>query len=304
MSLNKIQSLDPSEAKKGYDELVEYFTSLEIKDITKEIKEEIYFLLSVECNPAAKKKRFQLLAIICKLLDEPPHSSIVIEAMFGTTEESEKARRDSMNLLIECAKLFKKYSQVPQFLIQLKEGLLETCSKKISASMISISRIIFEFKLEEVNQDLLIEISRSIFYHMDSDSRDILKAGLSFAKVVCVFLDKEKYYLVGKEVLLGVFRINESHRKYFRVGIGHVIEGLIDVFTEKEVYKWTPKKETTLVTYVCRKKRRETTLFGKRKGDKTDWNSVSKIRYEGKNKNSVPLFKKRELLQIKKSLKK
>lgn len=174
--------------------------------------------------------------------------AIVSEVVIATKDLNEKTRDSSFSLLVKMGEIMQQggvierskipgmpsdsesvQASVEEYITIIAAGLSETTPHTQTATVLALSRVVFEFK-KKLNLDFLQELYGAVEMLLDSRSKEVADATLGFVKVSVVSLPKS---VIEKELsrlvqhLLGWYREHSSH---IRLKIKHLIERLLRIF--------------------------------------------------------------------------
>lgn len=214
--------------------------------------------------------------------------SMLTETILATKEVNEKARLAAYDLLISIARQVANIEtssggqakmaasgdadDEEELTVGLNEifkmslaGLAGKTAHMISASIHSLSRLIFEFRPSEykqVDSNLLETIIQSVLlYAQASKNREVIKASIGFLKVIVVVMpqlltqeqdsmyEDEKFDYVSAIVQTAV-KWSSEHKSHFRVPCRYLIERLVRKAGYDAVAKSFPQEQHKLLTNV------------------------------------------------------
>jgi len=266
--------------KKGYKLLKQITESENNKSMILENIEDLQNKLSsTVMTTATPVKNVRLLTFIniIKILPESDlHMipDILSETILCTKEPREKTRSAAYELLVVMGNKMKnggtvvisKVSEadpnsadveanINEFVFSMVvAGLAATTPHMISATITSISRLIFEFK-----KDLDIDLIHQLLYTMDNfvncKSREIVKSALGFFKVATISLDVDILTPHLSQIIIGLLVWSNEHKNRFKVKVRHILERMIRRFGYDIIEKHVPESDKKLIVNI--KKRRE-----------------------------------------------
>lgn len=164
------------------------------------------------------------LKLVPRLSDPllPLIPAIVPEIMMSTKEVNEKSRMVAFNLILAMGRRMQQGGQMPmegnpgehvtanltEYFKMILAGLAASTPHMISASIVTISRLLFEFKgtavwlvchascvtwlfyVDHLPQPIVHEVIKAILLFAQSRCREVVKASLGFAKVIIVSVDE------------------------------------------------------------------------------------------------------------------
>ncbi|KAG5339406.1 hypothetical protein C0989_004389 [Termitomyces sp. Mn162] len=226
---------------------------------------------------AAKKDRFNLFTLLVPSLPSTAMHiipSLIPEAVLGTKEPSEKARTAAFELVLA---LGRKMSQggvvkrnlidgmdedgdsdttasIEEFLTMLAGGLAGS-PHMISATVTSISRLIFEFK-DIISAKMHTEIFTTLLVFLTSSNREIVKSVLGFVKLAIHTLPADIIRPHLKDLVPRLLNWSHDHKNHFKAKVRHIFERMLRRFGWDEIYSCAGEEEAAKVL-VNIKKRKE-----------------------------------------------
>ncbi|CAG8488678.1 9315_t:CDS:2 [Diversispora eburnea] len=210
-------------------------------------------------NSASKKDRLLMLSNTIKLL---PNSDlhmipeVLSEVILCTKEVNEKARINAYELLIVMGNKMKEGGNInmnkisdanpesPNMIASINEfifgmvvaGLAASTPHMISATIASLSRLIFEFK-DDLDKQNLHELIDTMDNFVNSKNREIVKAVLGFVKVIVVSLDVDFLNLHLSQIIPGILIWSNEHKNHFKSKVRHIFERLLRRFEYEMIEK-------------------------------------------------------------------
>ena len=232
----------------------------------------------------AKRDRIALLAALVPKI--PPTElhflpSIIPEAVLGTKEANQAARQSSYDLLVQMGEKMKAGGQVKAHLINgdvdedmedaapanikdasLQEyvtmvaaGLAGATPHMISATITSISRLLYEYK-NELSRDTLDEIASTVEVFLRSANREIVKSALGCVKVVIIGLEHELLNKHVKELVSALLGFTPANKQHFKSKVRHIFERLIRRFGFERIDSLTDEGNKKLIQNIRKRKER------------------------------------------------
>ncbi|KAF0473725.1 putative nucleolar protein [Gigaspora margarita] len=271
---------DPTLQKKAYKALYIIAENDNIKSVILQNIDDLQNKLiesAMVSTPAAKKNRLLALMNIIKLLprtDLHMIPDVLSEAILSTKEISEKARIAAYELLITMGNKMKEGgtiimskvaetdpttqdvdASINEFVFKMVvAGLAANTPHMISATIASLSRLLFEFKFD-IDQSLLHQLLDTIDNFVKCTNREIVKATLGFVKVVIISLDVDFLVPHLPQIILGILTWSNGHRS-FKFKVRHILERLIQRFGYETIEKHVPESDRKLLSNIRKKKNR------------------------------------------------
>lgn len=199
---------------------------------------------------------------------------ILSEVILGTKEANKKARAIAYNLLIlmgnkmlkggtiENIKIPSINNDVPnvkahieEFFIMVSAGLIGQSPHMISATIISITRLLFEFK-DSLKLEFITKLVDTVNMFIASNNHEIAKSALGFVKmtIICLpisIMEKRLPVLISNLMIW----IHE-HKGHFKAKVKNIIERMIRRYGFKTIEKEVPDKDKKLITNIRKTKER------------------------------------------------
>ncbi|KAL1923293.1 uncharacterized protein VTP21DRAFT_8273 [Calcarisporiella thermophila] len=231
---------------------------------------------TMNATPSARKERLITLTHCVKLLpSEDLHliPSILSEAVVSTKEVNERARLLAYDLLIQMGEKMRAGGTVVQskvvdmdenmpdtaatireYFMMVTAGLAGSTPHMISATIASLSRLLFEFK-DDMEPSLIDELLQTMQLFIESNNREIVKAALGFVKVSTVSLPVEAVRPHLPQLVTGLLKWSHEHKSHFKVKVRHIFERLIRRFGYEAIDREIPESDRKLIVNI--RKRRE-----------------------------------------------
>lgn len=225
---------------------------------------------------AIKKMRFWALL---KLFNRLPESHLywiplfLPEMVLGIKDTNHQARLYAFELLLVAARRMLNaggvinlangaQASLDEFMTMLLAGLAAKTPYMISATIMALARIIFEFR-ETLDSSLVANLLRDVIMTLASPSREVVKSALGFIKVILSVIssnakgsheDEIMQPQLG-ELIGGLLQWSNEHHQGFKVRVRHLMERLIRRYGLENVWQLTPPQHHKLLTNI--RKRRE-----------------------------------------------
>ncbi|KAI0464471.1 hypothetical protein LJB42_002086 [Komagataella kurtzmanii] len=245
----------------------------------------------------AKAARFQaLLRLIQILPDDDLYfiPSILSEVIITIKDPKERSRLLAYDVLKAMAFRMQKggvviTSKVPEmdpdtpntqaslseYFTMCSAGLAGSTAHMIGATINAISYLFYEFR-NDMDRDLLNEVSSTVELFLTSKNREIVNATLGFVKVSILTLPSDIVKENLPNLLANLMRWSHEHRGNFKTKVKHMVERLIRKFGADLVEQAIPEEDRKLIANIKKTKRRE-----KRKAVEGD-NEPEKSKAKGK----------------------
>ncbi|SCU78672.1 LADA_0A06832g1_1 [Lachancea dasiensis] len=235
---------------------------------------------------SARAMRLNAINILVQLLPLD-HAEVIIqlvsEVILASKENNEKTREAAFNTLISMANKMSqdgctmRLSKVPgyepttppqpasvaEFFKITSAGLIGESQHMVSATVTAYSCLVFEFK-SQVSPDILMDIYDTIELYLTSNSREIVKSAIGFAKVCCLALPEELMKPKIPSLLPKLLRWSHEHTGHFKAKVKHIIERLIRRYGYEYIDQHFPEEDKRLLVNI-----RKTRDRSKRKAETT-----------------------------------
>ncbi|KAG8934740.1 hypothetical protein FRC02_009321 [Tulasnella sp. 418] len=250
---NLLNSTDATIQKKAYRITSRLFEDRKVELSTEDVEALVTRLENntTSVTSGSKRDRLHLLASAVDLLPETSlhHISLLLpEAILGTKEVGEKARHEAFDLLVCMGKKMQKggivrraeidgmeeddtqaEANIEEFLTMMAAGLAGASPHMISATITSISRVLFEFK-DAISEKMQSEVTSTIITFIRSNNREIVKSALGFVKVVIVSLPTSVTKPHLGELVPALLGWSHDHKNHFKSKVRHIFERMIRRF--------------------------------------------------------------------------
>ncbi|GFU16993.1 RRP12-like protein [Trichonephila clavipes] len=238
--------------KKAYSVMNEICSSESevCQDFVKENLEDLRLLFSETVSgliPASRALRLYCLGHIVSQATEDVKSTIlniIPEAVLCTKENSLKARTAAYELLVTIGHAMIRISSnskegIKEYITCLLAGLAGS-PHFISASILSIGRVIYEFK-DELNSDIINNLINNIGELLKVQSREIVTSALSFFKILFAAMDTDDLAQHVQTMIESLTSIAENHQRAFRFKVKEIIVRLVRKFGYEMIFKMVPE---------------------------------------------------------------
>uniref|UniRef100_A0A3P8ZUF6 Uncharacterized protein n=1 Tax=Esox lucius TaxID=8010 RepID=A0A3P8ZUF6_ESOLU len=183
----------------------------------------------------AKRPRLKCLIHIVKQLSEEHKdfiTALLPEVIICTKEVSVGARKSAYTLLVEMGNAFIRFygdangkEALEKFLLLVYVGLTGSVTM-ITCTVLALTRLVFEYKDMGTMEQLL----HNVCLLLTSRTREIVKAALSFVKVIIFVMDPKTLAGHITVVMEGIGNIREDVRRHFRTKLKNIFTKLIRKF--------------------------------------------------------------------------
>ncbi|KDE02759.1 hypothetical protein MVLG_06705 [Microbotryum lychnidis-dioicae p1A1 Lamole] len=228
----------------------------------------------------AKRDRVLLLSTLVPLLpsDSLHHiPSLIPEAVLGTKESNERTREAAYELVVGMATKMQQGgtlarhkvkgmrdedvegaegaegmeeddvpASVEEFVTMLSAGLAGISPHMISATITSLSRVMFEFHAQ-IPDTTLQQVVETLVVFLSSPNREIVRSALGFIKVCLVVLDGSLLEPSLPQLVPNLINWSHEHSNHFKVKVRHLLERLMRKFGHEKVERYAPEEDRKLV---------------------------------------------------------
>lgn len=258
MTVPWLQATDITQQKKAYrilEQICGADSESSLKFVVSHLKElqDILLKTLASSSSASKTPRLRCLAHIVRRLDKPEQfiQAIIPEVILCTKEVAVKARSSAFTLLIECCNARFRSSDksrqecLTSFLELVVAGIAGS-PHMISATVISVARVVYEFR-SEIPSVLLEQLIQGILVCLRSVAREVIKSCLGFFKVIISVMSQQDLLPYVPDIVGGLVTWNDDTRRRFRFNVRVLFERLIRKFGYHTIYKCTPEQHQKLV---------------------------------------------------------
>ncbi|KAL2116955.1 hypothetical protein VTJ04DRAFT_9123 [Mycothermus thermophilus] len=287
-ALFKIASLvvfkddDPQLQKKAY-KLIPRLADSEVGRAALEQRHaELQALLLSSAEKVSAPARRERLAAIATLIPLIPKTSlhfipsILSEVVISCKEHNEKARTTAFDLLVLMAHAMvaadgalidnskvphmpkdapKVKASLEEYFTMVSAGLAGSTPHMISASIVAITRVLYEFR-ETLSRETLTDLIQTMDLFLTSNNREIVKSVLGFVKVCVISLPTDLMLPRLPTLIPNVMVWSHEHKGHFRAKVKHILERMIRRYGVDIVNKHCPEADRKLITNIRKTKER------------------------------------------------
>ncbi|SPQ27381.1 b02497e5-9f83-4063-8db0-8ab4b9af1534 [Thermothielavioides terrestris] len=287
-ALFKIASLvifkddDPQLQKKAY-KLIPRLADSEVgKAALEQRHSEIQALILSSAEKVSAPARRERLAAIAALIPFIPDTSlhfipsVLSEVVISCKEHNEKARTTAFDLLvlmghkmvaadgalIDNSKVPHMPKDAPmakasieEYFTMISAGLAGSTPHMISASIIAITRVLYEFR-EALSKETMADLVQTMDLFLTSNNREIVKSVLGFVKVCVISLPTDMMLPRLATLIPNVMVWSHEHKGHFRAKVKHILERMVRRFGVDVVNKHCPEADRKLITNIRKTKER------------------------------------------------
>lgn len=274
------QKSDPQLQKKAYKLLPRLATSKTGLLALQERNSELQSLLLDSASTATascRRDRLDALAIVIEHL--PSDSlyfipSVLSEVVISAKEVNEKARTAAFDLLVSMARKMSLggivvQHQIPhmpsdapnssasleEFFTMVSAGLVGSTPHMVSASIIALTRILYEYHTQ-----LPVAVVEDLVSTMDlfltSTNREIVRSVFGFVKVAIISLPEAIVNPRLETLVVGLISWSHEHKAQFRARVKHIFERMIRRFGFEVVERYCPEADKKFINNIRKTKER------------------------------------------------
>ncbi|XP_075933158.1 RRP12-like protein [Anarhichas minor] len=184
----------------------------------------------------AKRPRLKCLIHIVKRLNEEHKdfiTTLLPEVIICTKEVSVGARKNAYSLLVEIGNAFVRFCGDPkdamdQYLVFVYAGLTGSVTM-ITCTVLALTRLVFEYK-DAIDVSTREQLLHNVCLLLTSRTREIVKAALSFIKVILFIMDPKALASHATVMMEGVGNIKDDVRRHFRTKLKNIFTKFIRKF--------------------------------------------------------------------------
>uniref|UniRef100_A0A8C5N7P1 Ribosomal RNA-processing protein 12-like conserved domain-containing protein n=1 Tax=Gouania willdenowi TaxID=441366 RepID=A0A8C5N7P1_GOUWI len=178
----------------------------------------------------AKRPRLKCLIHIVKRLDGGHKdfiTALLPEVIVCTKEVSVGARKNAYTLLVEIGNAFVRFcgntkDAMDQYLVLVYAGLMGSVTM-ITCTVLALTRLVFQYKGGP-------QLLHNVCLLLSSRTREIVKAGLGFIKVILFIMDTKTLASHVNVIMEGVGNIRDDVRRHFRAKLKNIFTKFIRKF--------------------------------------------------------------------------
>ncbi|KAI7805897.1 RRP12-like protein [Triplophysa rosa] len=242
-----------------------------------QLKRTLLDSLKTASSPA-KRPRLKCLIHIVKQINAE-HKDFVIavlpEVIVCTKEISAGARKNAYSLLVEIGNAFVRFcgnqkDAVNEYLGNVYVGLIGSVTM-ITCTVLALTRLVFHYK-DSIDVTSLEQLLCNICLLLTSRTREIVKASLSFLKVLLFALDVKVLASHLTVIMEGISKMKDDMRRHLRAKLKNIYTKLFRKFGFELVKSMLPADLHKVLTNIrkveARSKRRKQLV--KEDGDESD----------------------------------
>lgn len=240
-----------------------------------------------------KKSRFRLLHSLATTMSPSWIPSLLPEAVLATKEVNQQTRQLAFDLIILWARRMDSAAEqeidgirmaLDEFLLMLLAGLAGRTPHMISATIMALARVFFEFKdsiISDLPPTILPSLLDDIITILSSKSREVVKSAIGFLKVGMTILPSETFESSLCRLVPQLLGWSNEHQQHFKVRVRHLIEKMVRRHGWSTVMQYTPSDHHALLHNIRKRRerlqrRKDEVLSSAAAASKDDKNEVNK----------------------------
>ncbi|KAF4595934.1 Ribosomal RNA-processing protein 12 [Ophiocordyceps camponoti-floridani] len=281
-SVIAFQDTDPQLQKKAY-KLIPRLANSELgKSALEERSSELQQLFLSSADKVSAPARRERLAALLSLLPFIPDSSlhflpsILSEVVISCKETNERARQLAYDLLVQMGHRMSSSAGTPinnsliphmapnatpgrasieEYLTMVSAGLAGSTPHMISASITSLSRLLFEFA-PQLSTQTLSDLIQTMDLFLTSNNREMVKSCLGFVKVCLVSLPPALILPRLPTLVPNLLVWSHEHKGHFKAKVKHILERMVRRFGFDVVQSHCPDSDQKLMANIRKTKER------------------------------------------------
>lgn len=280
------ESSDPQLIKKAYKLIPRLATTetgaMALKERSSELQSLILSTSEKTASPARRDRLMAIQEVITHLPTSDLHfiPSILSEVVLGCKESNEKARTAAFSLLIHLANRITdaernpagtviRNSLVPhmaddvpdapatieEFFTMVSAGLAGSSPHMVAASIIALSRLLFEFH-STLPAPMLSDLVQTLDLFLTSNNREIVRAVLGFVKVAVVVLPDDLLRPRLASLVPNLLVWSKEHKGRLRSKVKGILDRLMRRFGAQAIESLTPESDRKLVVAIRKQRER------------------------------------------------
>jgi ribosomal RNA-processing protein 12 len=237
---------------------------------------------------SSKKPRLKCLSHIVHRLKGDQTDfiySVIPEVILCTKEVNEGTRTEAYSLLVDMANAHDRccdgshQDNISQYFQVVLAGLAATSPHMLSATILSIGRLVYEFK-DVLSHDMIQKLLTCMKSFLVSRSREVVKATLGFIKVIVSVLDSSHLLSLVQELISSTVSWTKNTNYHFRHECRVLFERLVRKLGYEVILGMVPESHRKLLVHVHKAVQRAKKKKAKRKESETVKNGLSTKGYE------------------------
>ncbi|XP_077469171.1 RRP12-like protein [Stigmatopora argus] len=184
----------------------------------------------------AKRPRLKCLIHVMKRLDKEHNdfiTSVLPEVIVCTNEVSIGARKNAYTLLVEIGNAFVRFygdtkEAMEQYLVMVYAGLTGSITM-ITCTVMALTRLVYEYR-DSIEVSTMETLLQNMCLLLASRTREVVKAALSFIKVILFVMDPKTLASHLTVIMEGIQSITDNARRHFRAKLKNILTKLVRKF--------------------------------------------------------------------------
>ena len=249
-----------SEISLGEDAITSYLTDIE----------NVLLQNSNSVHTSARSGRLAAIKTVVNLLPTDQMSFIVqvsAEIILATKDVNEKTRDLAFEILILMAGRMQnggsidmgdgniQVASLGEFFKIISAGLIGESQHMVSSTITAFACLMFEFK-DSLSSDIIVDIYDTVELYLTSNSREIAKSAIGFAKVCVLGMPEDIMKPKVPSLIPKLLRWSHEHTGHFKAKVKHIIERLIRRFGYEYVEANFPEDDLKLLANIRKTRNR------------------------------------------------
>jgi len=199
---------------------------------------------------------------------------MVSEIVLSIKESNKKTRAAAFDLVIEVASAVDESDPdngVVSLVHLVLGGLVGSTSQMVSASVMALARILFEFTPNMM--PMIHDLLPAVLMLLHSKSREVIKAVLGFLKIAIMRLDSDMLLHYTPQILEGTLIWAEDSKNKFRLKVRVILERLAKKVGFEALSRHIPESHRSLLTHIRKEIKRKDRSKSAR--SEMDWDDQS-----------------------------
>lgn len=146
-------------------------------------------------------------------------------------------------------------ASLEEFILMVSAGLAGSTPHMISASIIALTRILFEFH-QNLPDEVLEELLSTMDLFLTSESREIVKSVFGFAKFALLCLPESMIRPRLETMIPHLLNWSKEHKNHFKAKVKHILERAIRRFGYETIESHCPVEDKKLIQNIRKTKER------------------------------------------------
>lgn len=214
-------------------------------------------------SASAKKHRLKCIGAIMGNITADHVSlipTVIGEVVLCTKEVSEKVRETAFEVLVDMATAMKRLEatgatfsfndvatpvSISEYIQMIVAGLAGE-PHMISATLLALARLIFEFK-DDIPRETIHSILSTVIIFFQSKAREVVKSAFGFVKVCLVIMNADELSTHVSSLVTNLLEWSEESRNHFKLKVKVIFERLIRKFGYDAIFAEVPEEHKRLL---------------------------------------------------------